>query len=80
MASRLKFENSNDIGCFLKLTNAYCLVSTMGSQNFYSAINLDGAQIPTIYTTIAGTKLVGRMTAGNKNGLLVPESTTDEEF
>ena len=80
MASRLKFENSNDIGCFLKLTNSYCLVSTMGSQNFYSSISFEGADIPIIYTTIAGTKLVGRMTAGNKNGLLVPESTTDEEF
>jgi translation initiation factor 6 len=80
MASRLKFENSNDIGCFLKLTNSYCLVSTMGSSNFYASISFEGADIPVIYTTISGMKVVGRMTAGNKNGLLVPESTTDEEM
>lgn len=30
--------------------------------------------------TIANTKIVGRMVAGNKNGLLVPMTTTDEEL
>jgi len=30
--------------------------------------------------TIAGTKIVGRMVAGNKNGLLVPATTTDDEL
>lgn len=33
-----------------------------------------------VKTTIAGTRLVGRMTVGNKNGLLVPNSTTDQEL
>lgn len=36
--------------------------------------------IPVVKTTIAGTRLVGRMTVGNKNGLLVPNSTTDQEL
>jgi translation initiation factor 6 len=30
--------------------------------------------------TIAGTKIIGRMCAGNKYGLLVPTSVTDEEW
>lgn len=29
-------------------------------------------------TSVAGTDLVGRMTVGNKNGLLLPNSTTDQ--
>jgi translation initiation factor 6 len=29
---------------------------------------------------LAGTKIVGRMCAGNKNGLLVPQATTDAEL
>jgi translation initiation factor 6 len=33
-----------------------------------------------IKASIAGTRIVGRMTAGNKNGLLVPTSTTDDEY
>lgn len=33
-----------------------------------------------IVCTIAGTKIVGTMCVGNKRGLLVPESITDEEF
>ena len=31
-------------------------------------------------TTIAGTRIVGRMTAGNRRGLLVPIQTTDQEL
>lgn len=36
--------------------------------------------IPICHTTIAGTRIVGRMTAGNRRGLLVPTSTTDQEL
>ena len=36
--------------------------------------------IPVVKTSIAGTRLVGRMSVGNKNGLLVPNSTTDQEL
>jgi translation initiation factor 6 len=36
--------------------------------------------IPTVRTTIAGTRIIGRMTAGNRKGLLVPTTTTDQEL
>jgi translation initiation factor 6 len=81
MAIRIQFENSNDVGVFAKLTNAYCLVSNAGSENFYSFFEADlGSHIPVIHTSIAGTRIVGRLTAGNKNGLLVPNTTTDMEL
>ena len=81
MAIRIQFENSNDIGVFAKLTNSYCLVSNAGSENFYSFFEADlGSHIPVIHTSIAGTRIVGRLTAGNQNGLLVPSSTTDLEL
>jgi len=35
-----QFENSNEIGVFSKLTNAYCLVAIGGSENFYRCHNL----------------------------------------
>lgn len=35
MATRCQFENSNEVGVFAKLTNAYCLVALGGSENFY---------------------------------------------
>ena len=81
MASRASFENSNDIGCFAKLTNSYCLVSTGGSENFYSVFEQElGVHVPVIHASISNTKLVGRMSAGNKKGLLVPMNTTDMEL
>merc|ERR1712159_378868 len=81
MASRCQFENNNDIGVFSKLTNAYCLVCVGGSENFYSTFEAElAAHIPVIHTSMAGTRIVGRVSAGNRKGLLIPSSTTDQEM
>ncbi|KAL7300554.1 eukaryotic translation initiation factor 6-like [Trichogramma pretiosum] len=81
MAVRVQFENNNEVGVFAKLTNAYCLVAIGGSENFYSAFEaeLDEA-IPVIHTSLAGCRIIGRMCVANKNGLLVPDTTTDSEL
>ncbi|KAF8298189.1 translation initiation factor 6 [Clavulina sp. PMI_390] len=81
MAVRTQFENNSDIGVFSKLTNSYCLVAVGGSTNFYSVFEAElGDVIPIIHTTIGGTRIVGRLCAGNRHGLLVPFSTTDQEL
>ena len=65
MATRIQFENLNDIGVFAKLKNAYCLVSNAGSENFYSFFESDiGSHIPVIHTSIGGIRIVGRLTYG----------------
>lgn len=65
MANRCQFENSNDVGVFAKLTNTYCLVSIGGSENFYSVFESElGPYIPVIHTSIAGTRIIGRVTCG----------------
>ena len=33
-----------------------------------------------IHTTIGGCRVIGTLCVGNKNGLLVPNSTTDKEL
>ncbi len=77
----MTFEGSNEVGVFSKLTNAYCLVCLGGSQNFYSVFEGELAEhIPVVHTSIAGCRFVGRVTVGNKNGLLVPHNTTDQEL
>ncbi|XP_021911239.1 eukaryotic translation initiation factor 6-2-like [Carica papaya] len=79
MATRLQFENSCEVGVFSKLTNAYCLVAIGGSENFYSAFEAELADvIPVVKTSIGDTRIIGRLCAGNKNGLLVPHTTTDQ--
>ena len=99
MATRLQFENSSDIGVFAKLTNTYCLAAIQGSTNFYSAFESElGDVIPIVHTSIGGTRIIGRLTAGtqgnfnrcvfygsntisgNRHGLLVPSTTTDQEL
>ncbi|KAJ3778070.1 hypothetical protein FB446DRAFT_783612 [Lentinula raphanica] len=98
MATRIQFENSSDIGVFSKLTNSYCLAAIQGSTNFYSAFESElGDVIPIVHTSIGGTRIIGRLTAGifpsntnivlsstihtgNRHGLLVPSTTTDQEL
>lgn len=81
MATRAQFENNNEVGVFAKLTNSYCLVATGGSQNFYSVFESELADhIPVIHTSIAGCRILGRLCVGNKHGLLVPSTTTDQEL
>ncbi|CCG84047.1 protein of unknown function [Taphrina deformans PYCC 5710] len=74
-------KSSNEIGVFSKLTNSYCLVAIGGSENFYSVFESElGDVIPVVHTSIGGNRIIGRMTAGNRKGLLVPASTTDQEL
>ena len=66
---------------FSKLTNSYCIVAIGGSENFYSAFqNEFDKTIPVIHASVGGCRIVGRMTVGNRHGLLVPNSTTDQEL
>lgn len=81
MATRLKFENSNEIGCFMKLMSNYALVCDGGSETFYSIVEKEiNKKIPMINCSIGGSKIIGRMCVGNKNGLLLPKDTTDDEI
>ncbi|KAF9118493.1 eukaryotic translation initiation factor 6, partial [Mortierella sp. GBA39] len=81
MAVRAQFENNNEVGVFAMLTNSYCLVAVGGSENFYSVFEAELKDvIPIIHTSIAGTRIIGRLCVGNRHGLLVPSTTTDQEL
>mmetsp|Transcript_5591 Transcript_5591/g.7822 ORF Transcript_5591/g.7822 Transcript_5591/m.7822 type:complete len:242 (-) Transcript_5591:31-756(-) len=81
MAQRIEFENSSEIGVFAKLTNAYCLAA-ISSQNTFAKVLESELQehIPIIQCSIAGTRPVGRLVVGNTKGLLLPNTTTDQEL
>ncbi|KAK1827797.1 hypothetical protein QBC39DRAFT_393536 [Podospora conica] len=69
------------VGVFATLTNSFALVAVGASENFYSVFESELQDvIPICRTTIAGTRIIGRLTAGNRKGLLVPTSTTDQEL
>ncbi|GAM21298.1 hypothetical protein SAMD00019534_044730, partial [Acytostelium subglobosum LB1] len=75
------YENSCDIGVFAKLTNAYCLLGQCGSKQFTRTFeNQLADNMPVIECSIAGTRIVGRLSVGNSKGLLLPNTTTDQEL
>lgn len=80
MANRAVFENSSDIGVFARLTNAYALTALGASENFYSTFEAELPDIPVVKVSIGGTRVIGRLVVGNKNGLLVPNMATDQEL
>lgn len=78
---RAQFESSCEVGVFSRLTNSYCLTPLGTSENFHSVFEAElGKHIPVVHTSIGGARIVGRLTIGNKNGLLVPNITTDVEL
>jgi translation initiation factor 6 len=36
--------------------------------------------MPVVHATVADCRIVGRLSAGNRHGLLLPNSTTDQEL
>eukprot|EP01114_Cavostelium_apophysatum_P017545 TRINITY_DN523_c0_g1_i1.p1 TRINITY_DN523_c0_g1~~TRINITY_DN523_c0_g1_i1.p1 ORF type:complete len:243 (-),score=63.15 TRINITY_DN523_c0_g1_i1:32-760(-) len=79
MAHRVQYENSSEIGVFAKLTNKYCLVSE--SKTFQRTFESElGEHIPVIACSIASTRPIGRLTVGNSRGLLLPNTTNDQEL
>lgn len=81
MAIRVQFENSNEVGVFARLTNSYALIALGGAENFASVFEAElGDHIPVVYTTIGGTRVIGRVCVGNRKGLLVSSICTDQEL
>uniref|UniRef100_A0A0K8R5W0 Putative eukaryotic translation initiation factor n=1 Tax=Ixodes ricinus TaxID=34613 RepID=A0A0K8R5W0_IXORI len=69
MAIRAQYENSNEVGVFATLTNSYALVTVGSSCNFASVFEAELLpHIPVVHTTIGGTRVVGSVTVGNKEG------------
>lgn len=53
------------VGVFATLTNSYALTAVGASENFYSVFEAELQDvIPICRTTIAGTRIIGRLTAG----------------
>jgi translation initiation factor 6 len=77
MATRTRFENSTDIGVFSVLTNKYALAAIGGSMNFYSVFESELAEaIPIVRSSIAGTRIIGRMCVGTPTPSLSPPLRT----
>lgn len=81
MAHRVRFESSSEIGAYSVLTNTYCLVGCNKTENFFASFQQElDTHIPLIHSMVSGMPIVGVMAVGNKNGLLVPMTITDQEL
>lgn len=67
---------------FRELLQVFFLIQrTLTNKKKFSFVEAELADvIPVIHCTISGTRIVGRVTVGNRHGLLVPNATTDQEL
>jgi translation initiation factor 6 len=75
------FDNCKEIGVFTRLTNSYCLIGNGTSYNTYSLFDQELSKyMPVVQCAVSDTGLMGRLTVGNKKGLLVPNTINDHEL
>lgn len=81
MVIKIKYQRSDLVGVYMKLTNSFCIIPHDTPANFYkSTKNELYDKIPIITTSILGSRSIGRLIIGNKKGIVVPYQTTVEEF
>ena len=81
MVIKIKYQKSDLIGVFVKLTNSFCIIPQDTPVNFYKTIkNEIHNNLPIISTFIFGSKSIGRLIIGNKRGVIIPYQTTVEEI
>jgi len=57
------------------------MVAIGGSENFYSTFEGELSEtIPVVHSSIGGCRIIGRLTVGNRHGILLPNATTDQEL
>jgi translation initiation factor 6 len=75
---RFNFDGSSNIGAFCRVTDHWVLQAPSNEPTSLGLTDL--FQKDPLTTTIGQSTLVGILTAGNQNGLLVPHIIMDEEL
>jgi translation initiation factor 6 len=79
MSYRRDFNGSIDIGAYMTLTNNYCIVGRSETAELHAFLS-EHMSIPVVEATINSTRSIGCLCRGNANGLVVPDTTTDQEL
>ena len=75
---RLAFDGSSNIGAFSRVTDTWMILAPSDLSTVQDFVGLFNLKATT--TTIGHSTLVGILTVGNQNGLLVPHIVLDEEI
>jgi translation initiation factor 6 len=81
MVLKINYHKSDCVGVYMKLTNTFCAVPHDVSENFYETIKNElRNKVPIVKISLIGSRSIGRLIVGNKNGIIVPYETSFEEF
>jgi len=77
--ARTTFEGDSNVGAYGIATDRFIFVSSSISEKVLSVIEKT-FNLPLVQSTVATLDAVGLVSVANSNGILVPYTTTDEEF
>ncbi|MHA1379594.1 MAG: translation initiation factor IF-6 [Candidatus Helarchaeota archaeon] len=79
MIIKLNFFGNVNIGVFSFATDEYCVIPEGLTKREIKKME-DVLKVPCIPISIAQAHIIHTLSAGNKNGFIVPQTATDEEF
>lgn len=79
MHFKLDFEGRSEIGAYVRMTSKYILVGRSRNQNIINFFR-SNFSVPVVETTINTINTVGSLCVGNSNGLVLPDTCTDQEL
>lgn len=79
MHFKLDFEGRPEIGVYVRMTNKYILVGRSQTPNIINFFR-ENFSVPIVETTINTINTVGSLCVGNSQGLVLPDTCTDQEL
>jgi len=79
MIVKQNFFNNANVGVFSFATDEYCLIPKGLTKRETNRIEKT-LHVPCFDINIAQSHIIHTLTIGNKNGLLIPHTATDEEY
>lgn len=79
MHFKLDFEGKPEIGAFIRMTSKYILVGRSRNQRVVNFLR-EKFTVPVVETTINSISTIGALCVGNSNGLVLPDTCTDQEL
>jgi len=79
MHYKLDFEGKSEIGAYVRMTSKYIIVGRSRNHNIINFFR-ENFTVPVVETTINTISTVGALCVGNSNGLVLPDTCTDQEL
>lgn len=77
--SRISLYGNANVGAFIFASDRFALIPNDAPESVEREVS-EALRVPVLKTTVGGSVLLGIFIAGNSNGMILPNTSTDEEI